>query len=408
VGSLCKSITGTVATIAEQDGDINLARPITDFLPRLSLLSGGRLRTASLVVLLDMRAGMTQAVHYRGLELDPPGLDGDAFVDRFSLAPVREARSYSYSNMGPELVARAIAAATGRDFATYAERKLFSPLGMTSTYFSAAEVPEARRAQSYKQSMKPFKRLFETDPRAGAGCLTSARDLSAYMIFHLTGRSPSATTLLSEANLDSDHAPASGGFYRRGWGRVLAGDHAILISDGQINGGQAVILLDPAKRAGAAVLTNVVYDDVYDIAASALNEMDPGIAVSFANAFSALRRDRERELASVYPPPGAWSAQGTLIADGRSHHLAVTNARDFLSIQIDGGVQIRATDDGRDDGFMKWSLPCAKFLPLCIEGTKADADLYLTRDGDALAGVIAVDSLLGLFPYEVRLRPAPR
>jgi hypothetical protein len=72
-------------------------------------------------------------------------------------------------------------------------------------------------------------------------------------------------------------------------------------------------------------------------------------------------------------------------------------------LQIDGAKSSSLARPGRDDGFVQWPIPCPKNLPACIGGTRADATLALTRGETGFDGYIAVDSLLGLFPYEVHL-----
>ena len=404
IGSVSKSITATVAVAASRRGDIDLSRAVTFYLPQLANRSDGHFRSVSVQALLNMNAGMTQTVHYRGLDRDVAELTEDRLVADYAVAPFRAGPRYLYSNMGPELVARSIGAASARGYRAYARRTLLAPLGMTSTFFASADVPSRVRAQSYGRSLKPFALDYEVDPVAGAGMLTSARDLAAYAAFHLTGRAPGAAAPLTLADLQAMHTPRSG-FYSYGWGTIGAGDLAVLISDGQVNGGQAVVLLAPAKGVGVVVLANAANDVVNQIALTAIEVMAPGIRATFERGAAKLEADHARSLEPFYPPAGAWTTSGRLLVAGAAHRLSISTLDSGVSLVIDGATPPPGKRREPDDGFATWSIRCIKVLPACRDEPSAEAVLSLTRADEGLDGVIAVESRLGLFPYEVHLRP---
>jgi len=92
---------------------------------------------------------------------------------------------------------------------------------------------------------------------------------------------------------------------------------------------------------------------------------------------------------------------------GTAKPLDVATAADAIAIRYDGGAPEQGVPLERDDGFARWRIACAGWLPACRQGQDAEARLELVRDGDGYAGAIFVESRLGLFPYEVHLASAP-
>jgi hypothetical protein len=299
-----------------------------------------------------------------------------------------------------------MAAAMRRPIERYVRADLLEPVGMTETYFSTAEVPPRLRATSYRRKLTPSEPDYDTDPVSGAGYLTSARDLARFAAIHLEGAARNGAAGLEPNALAAIRTPRDGAFYHRGWGTIGSGDHAILMSDGQVNGGEAVIMLAPAADTGVVVLTNVASDVVYPVALAALELISPGVSADFAKASAELEKTRSAEVAADYPPRGPWAASGSLVVNGRAHRLALTKTETEVTLSIDGVEAAPGKAAADDDGFATWTIACPKLLPTCIDGTDADATLALTRGGGGYDGVIAVDSRFGLFPYEVHLAAA--
>jgi CubicO group peptidase (beta-lactamase class C family) len=402
IGSVSKSLTATAIAIAKNDGSFDVMQPLSRYLPAYAPQS--RLGTARLQDLLDMNAGLMQAVHYRGLADDFPDLDGDRFVALYAVAPLASRSRDAYSNMGPELAARAVAAAMQKPFAQIERERLFAPLRMTRTQCVASRSAPAALAAGYRRDLTPIAGPYETDPTAGAGCVSSLRDLASYASFHLSsmpkGRAPLGAVALARL-----HTPRDANTYVNGWGSIGSGELAQLASDGQVNGGGAVILLAPAHRAGVVVLANAADPVAHKLAQSALEVLVPGSTAEFERAAAKLQADREREAAGASPPPGPWRARGEIVVDGNRRTFAASVTGGAIDVQYDASPVQHGTAIEPDDGFARWEIPCADLLPACRRGSNAAARLQLARDGDGYAGAISVESTLGLFPYEVHLVP---
>ncbi|MGV8843207.1 MAG: class C beta-lactamase [Pseudomonas sp.] len=136
IGSLSKTFTATLASLAAIKGNLELSAPVSRYLPELQGSA------------FDDITGMNLATHTGGgLPLFVP----DDVTSKESLMawyrqwqptePIGERRTYS--NLGIGLLGLETAASMGRDFESAMRAGLFVPLGLTHTWF---DVPEAQMA----------------------------------------------------------------------------------------------------------------------------------------------------------------------------------------------------------------------------------------------------------------------
>jgi CubicO group peptidase (beta-lactamase class C family) len=151
IASMTKSFTAATVLSLRDEGRLRLDDPIADYVPELADI---RLPTSdsppiSIRHLLTMTAG---------LPTDDPwgdrqqGLDLDAFRAllagglSFAFAPgVR----FEYSNTGYGILGRLITNVAGREYREVVRERIHGPLGMDSTGYLEAEVPEHRKATGY-------------------------------------------------------------------------------------------------------------------------------------------------------------------------------------------------------------------------------------------------------------------
>jgi CubicO group peptidase (beta-lactamase class C family) len=389
IGSVSKAITATAVMLAVESNAIDLEQPLC---VRPMIAPRQRCGAITLADAINMTGGMPQAVSYPGIAPNGPVLTDDQFIDRYSFSITGASPHYAYSNMGPALAARAVEQALREPFPAYERRVLLAPLGMSSTYWAMRDAPSAARAVSYNRHRRQFEHSYETLPHAGAGMVSSARDLSSFALAHLGNMS----AVLDETELQTLHTPATQGFYGFGWGRISHREWTLLVSDGEVNGGQAIIIIAPSRRAGAVVLSNAANDDINELALTLIDVAAPGAAAAFAQGVEHI----ENRLAQVAPSEvfaGAWSLRGQLYADGRRLHLTIS-ADDSRTLDIRLGTQrLRPTLIDPANGYTRWSLACPSALPTCTPD--AEAILELTATPRGVAGAITITSLHGASPY---------
>ncbi|GHC33609.1 class C beta-lactamase [Aidingimonas halophila] len=136
IGSLSKTLTATLVSLAVVEGQLDLDAPVSRYLPELEGSA------------FDEITGRHLGTHTGGgLPLFVP----ESITDRESLMawyrqwqprePIGESRTYS--NLGIGLLGLATAAGLDSDFVTAMHDKVLEPLGMASTWY---DVPDARMA----------------------------------------------------------------------------------------------------------------------------------------------------------------------------------------------------------------------------------------------------------------------
>jgi hypothetical protein len=153
-------------------------------------------------------------------------------------------------------------------------------------------------------------------PAGGAGLYSSANDLLAYGKFHLNIKPTGGRALLSDESLDLLHyyhnSRIPQGFLALGWGSLTLGDGMrLLISNGEVNGANATLILQPDREVVIVCMSNIAkHPSVSDrFAFAILDVLLPGANEKFEN----LGRTYEKNYYSNFTPSskliGRWSGK---------------------------------------------------------------------------------------------------
>lgn len=225
--SMTKPITGMAAMILIDDGVMTLDQPVADFLPAFARMKVQNMPDGALSDVREARTVMTirhLLTHTAGLgyniiqkgpiktayeqagllggvvsRLPIPGFSGGPspanlaeFADRLAQLPLvyEPGTQWSYS-LSLDVLGRVIEVASGKDFDRFLKDRLFTPLGMTSSYFQvpASEMPRLTTNYSPLGQM-----LFPIDParssvyldapkviQGGSGLVSSAQDYDRFL-----------------------------------------------------------------------------------------------------------------------------------------------------------------------------------------------------------------------------------
>jgi CubicO group peptidase (beta-lactamase class C family) len=390
IGSVSKAITATVAALAIRDGSPGFSESICVGAPGLTQDCAITIADA-----FNMTAGLQQAVRYSGIDGARSSDSAEAFLNQHAISITGVSNRYDYSNMGPALAVRAIERSTHQQFPALARRMLFEPLALSSTFYTMRDAPAPHRAASYRRNLSRFEHEFEIDPSVSAGMVSSLRDLVQFARLHL---GVAETSVLNAAELQNLHQPGRTGFYGFGWGRIAADGSEFLVSDGQVNGGQAVLLLQPLRGMAVVVVANVASEHVNRIALQILDALHPGAASAFEVGVAAVEASLVREA----PHLSDGRRQSVLTVGGRRLrlNLLVLGAEVELSTS---SRSVRGLALAPESGYLRWAIPCLSELPACVPGRDAEATLMLIEQPNGVVGLIAVSSSLGLFPYAIDL-----
>ncbi|MET3552601.1 class C beta-lactamase [Burkholderia sp. 567] len=174
IGSVSKTLTATLASDAQEGGELSLSDPAAKYLPALQGKPFGG------VTLLELGTHTPG-----GMPLQVPDSIRDEaglmrYLDAWQPAYAPGTRR-TYSNVAIGMLGQLTAKAMNRDFAALMEQRLFPALGMTQTYIN---VPAARRgdyAQGYTQDGKPIRMTGGMLWQPAYGVKTTAADLLRFV-----------------------------------------------------------------------------------------------------------------------------------------------------------------------------------------------------------------------------------
>ncbi|WP_175670342.1 class C beta-lactamase [Burkholderia ambifaria] len=174
IGSVSKTLTGTLASDAQEGGELSLSDPVAKYLPALQGKPFGG------VTLLELGTytpgGMPLQV--------PDGIRDDAalmrYLDAWRPAYAPGTRR-TYSNVALGMLGQLTAKAMNRDFAALMEQRLFPALGMTHTYINVPAARQGDYAQGYTQDGKPIRMTGGMLWQPAYGVKTTAADLLRFV-----------------------------------------------------------------------------------------------------------------------------------------------------------------------------------------------------------------------------------
>jgi len=225
IQSTSKNVTAVAVLLAVQEGLLDLDTPITHYLPDFTVNSrfeASPQERMTLRLLLSNRAGFTHEAPV-GNNYEPASPSFEAHVRSVSRTwlrfPVGE--RYRYSNLGYDLAGYILEKRTGLAYAEWLRRKLFAPLSMRRTTADAAVFTKAaNRAVGQHRGYAEVPLV--TPLVASGGVYTSARDMAAYLSFHLARGRWNGHQILAPGLWAEMHGFAYGGDYGLGVMRTEA------------------------------------------------------------------------------------------------------------------------------------------------------------------------------------------
>jgi CubicO group peptidase (beta-lactamase class C family) len=287
VASVSKSLTATGAMALVGHGSLRLDTPADP------VLASGRRRgtwsaSVSLSQLLDHTSGVPHVWHYEYPDRPATLVTRASLIRESAFLAVPPGRHFLYTNLGYGVVAELMERTEGAPFQQVMERVLFAPLDMGSTTVGAW-VGEGATAHGYERDGRAIPYRFRLAPDGGAGFFSSLDDLLRYARFHLGSFEGSEVPTTSGIASALRTAP-SGAHYLRGWGVVRLEEVTVLVSDGQMAGAAAAVILVPERELGAAVLCNATGCPAVETATEMLSALIPGLGDSLAAAVPRLER----------------------------------------------------------------------------------------------------------------------
>ena len=275
IGSITKVFTSLLLADMVERGEVKLDDPVRKFLPTSVSMPSRRGKEITLVDLATQTSGLPRDSVKVDLNSDTSPYSQFtatqlyAFLGRYRLE--RDPGSkYEYSNVGMGLLGHALGLRAGTSYEDLLRRRIFEPLGMTSTTITISAEQRSRRATGYNV------KLSAVQPWAGgvidpAGSINStAMDMLKFGAAMVDSNSPlkAAFALMTSVRRPSD-GPRSDQVL--GWGIFKLGPNEIVGHSGGTLGFQTRLIVDLTRKRSVVAWINGQGESVTDLVGLALD-----------------------------------------------------------------------------------------------------------------------------------------
>jgi len=264
--SVSKTVAGTLAGTLENEGVIDLNRPLTTWKTTLRLPDGAESQV-TLAQLLAQQTGLTKNAYDEKLEsgADPKTVRASLVEAPLQCAP---GTCHTYQNVAFDAASEIFVQATKRPYADVVSERFFLPLGMTSASFGMAGLTEAKewaRPHNGRQ-VRPLRESYWRVP-AAAGVESNIIDLARWMqaamgerpdvlpanVLHIAQSPRVATARIYGGELRQANSNAH---YGLGWRSFDYDGRQLIGHSGAVDGYRATLIFEPATRTGVVAMWN--------------------------------------------------------------------------------------------------------------------------------------------------------
>ncbi len=181
------------------------------------------------------------------------------YLERIELG--RPVGAFGYSNANYDTLGLIVQSVSGVWYDDYVKQHIFAPLVMRNSFVSQDEARRSGMATGHRwwfgipiAVTLPFNRA---ELPAGY-ILSSAEDMSHYLIAQLNGGSCRRASILSPDGIRLTHSQPTQGPYGFGWELIREDGRLLTNHDGGTPNFQSSVFLDPDARVGVFLAANVV------------------------------------------------------------------------------------------------------------------------------------------------------
>ena len=230
VASMTKPMTSVAAMMLSEEGALEIAAPVADYIPEFTELTVGverakPQRTMTVQDLLRHTSGLTYAqfgdspvqMIWREAKLMEEGQTNAELVGKLARLPLmfEPGTIWEYS-MSTDVLGRVVEIASGKSLAEFLADRICAPLGMADTGFAAPDERAGRVAEPQKDpatgNRPPMRNVTRENAwhSGGGGAVSTAADYLSFCQMLLNGGELDGVRLLAPktvAHMASDHLP---------------------------------------------------------------------------------------------------------------------------------------------------------------------------------------------------------
>ena len=221
IASMTKPVTGVAILMLQDEGKLTVADPVARHLPEFAALKTPSGKPANLTItqILTHTSGLGEAT-------GPAAQQAKTLADLVPLwlaAPMQyePGERWKYTQSGINAGARIVEVVSGMTFDAFVQKRIFDPLGMTSTTFYPTDEQRARLATAYAknketgalEAVAPRRDFGPRDrpPQGNGGLYSTAGDYARFCRMLLNGGTLDGRRYLSAAAMTLLATPQTGG-----------------------------------------------------------------------------------------------------------------------------------------------------------------------------------------------------
>jgi CubicO group peptidase (beta-lactamase class C family) len=265
--SVSKSFTALAIMQLVEAGKVELDAPVQRYLPWFRVADEEASSEITVRHLLNHTSGLSTKT---GRMLEGTGDTTDSALEeavrRLSTAELTApvGKTYQYSSAGYWVLGLIVQTVTGPSYESYVETQILDLLQMRHSFTSEAAAQEQGLATGYHYSLGRPRAVdlpYNRGQIPAGHLISSAEDMTHYLIAQLNGGSYGTASVLSPARVGELHRPAvetpkADTFYAMGWVNGPVNGISAIYHQGDGFNFQANVVLVPGSRTGVVVLMN--------------------------------------------------------------------------------------------------------------------------------------------------------
>lgn len=266
IGSITKVFTSLLLADMIEKGEVKPDDPVARFLPAKVKVPSRNGRQITLLDLSMQVSGLPRLPdNLKPADPANPYADYDApklydFLSRYQLTR-DPGEKYEYSNLAVGLLGHALALKAGMPYEELLRRRIFEPLGMSSTSITLSEDQKKRLAPGYDASLQPVKN-WDLGVLAGAGAIRSTtNDMLKFVAANLElTDSPLRAAMRRMRSIKKDTGTPDLQI-AMAWHILTKFDQQIYWHNGGTGGYRSFMGFNPDTRQGVVILCNTFTDN---------------------------------------------------------------------------------------------------------------------------------------------------
>ena len=267
LASASKSFTALAIMQLVEEGKVDLDAPVVTYLPSFSVEDESASATITVRHLLNHTSGLPESTAFEPMLSND--MSDDALSERVAALSDAEVESragevFEYTDANYDVLGLIVEKVSGQTYESRIRQRIFAPLGMSHSFTDQTDARRSGLASGHRSWFgfpRPFDAPYSRAAMPSSYLISSAEDVTHFLISQLNGGTYDAASVLSPEGIAAMHQPAvrEGDrdiFYGMGWeSRTLAGVPVVRHKGTNANF-YADMVLNKEDRWGIVILSN--------------------------------------------------------------------------------------------------------------------------------------------------------